>query len=267
MPVRPDPVTPRGALSFGALMRNERERRKISIASIAETTKILGALLEGLERDDLSRWPAGFYRRAFMRAYASAVGLDPERTVKEFLEAFPDPEAAPGASGTSSTASDPHHASTTQPASGTDLRMSLAGIRVGAPRPGIWFSAGSLVPGFRLRCLAAAVDWFVLSVMGLALYAVLGSFWAPLCGAAALYYSGSILLLGNTPGVCLFAEAWNSRMTRTRRRASTTRRGFADLLAPVRDRFFAALTGTPTTRRHEPGASLQDHEDPGFSHS
>jgi hypothetical protein len=266
MPVRSDPATPRGALSFGARMRHERERRKISIASIAETTKILGALLEGLERNDLSRWPTGFYRRAFMRAYASAIGLDPDTTVKEFLEAFPDPEAVAGAPGASSTASDRHHALPGEPASGMDLRMSLAGIRVGAPRPGTWFSAGSLVPGVRLRCLAAAVDLFVLSVMGVALYAVIGSFWAPVCGAAALYYSGSILLLGNTPGVCLFAEAWNSRMTPKTRRGRPTRRGFGELLAPVRDRLFAAITGTPTTRRIEPGSSLQDHEDPGFSH-
>jgi cytoskeletal protein RodZ len=81
--------------SFGARMRYERERRNISIASIAEATKILGALLEGLERDDVSRWPTGFYRRAFMRAYAGAIGLDPDVTVQEFLEHFPDPDAAP----------------------------------------------------------------------------------------------------------------------------------------------------------------------------
>ena len=63
-------VSDSSSLSFGARLRYERERRKISIASIAENTKILGALLEGVERDDVSRWPTGFYRRAFMRAYA-----------------------------------------------------------------------------------------------------------------------------------------------------------------------------------------------------
>jgi hypothetical protein len=57
-----------------------------------------------------------------------------------------------------------------------------------------------------LRLFAAAVDLFVLSVMGLALFVVLGMFWAPMCLATAAYYSVSILLLGNTPGVCLFAD-------------------------------------------------------------
>jgi hypothetical protein len=65
---------------------------------------------------------------------------------------------------------------------------------------------GRLVNGASLRCFAAAVDLFVLSVMGLALYVVLGMFWAPMCLATAAYYSVSILLLGNTPGVCLFAD-------------------------------------------------------------
>ena len=56
--------------SLGARLRAERLRRNVSIASIAESTKILGALLEGLEHDDVSRWPSGLYRRAFIRAYA-----------------------------------------------------------------------------------------------------------------------------------------------------------------------------------------------------
>jgi hypothetical protein len=52
---------------------------------------------------------------------------------------------------------------------------------------------------------AVALDAFVLSVIGLSLFVVLGVFWAPLSVAVAAYYFGSILILGNTPGVCLFA--------------------------------------------------------------
>jgi Helix-turn-helix domain len=237
MSVRPEPVLPRTvALSFGARMRHERERRKVSIASIAETTKILGALLEGLEHDDVSRWPTGLYRRSFMRAYASAVGLDPETTVKEFLLAFPDPDAARALPAARRGAAEPwvSSASTVEAGVPTDLRMSLATIRVAAPRPGVWFTPGTLIQGFPARALAAAVDWFVLSVLGLAAYALVGSFWAPLCGAAALYYGGSILLLGNTPGVCLFADGRNTRPTR--RTPSTRRRTLEQLLSTLRDR-------------------------------
>jgi hypothetical protein len=47
--------------------------------------------LEGLERDDLSNWPAGIFRRSFIRAYAKAIGLEPETVVREFLDLYPDP--------------------------------------------------------------------------------------------------------------------------------------------------------------------------------
>jgi transcriptional regulator with XRE-family HTH domain len=185
--------TPRDltAMSFGARMRNERERRKISIAAIADNTKILGALLEGLENDDVSRWPTGFYRRAFLRAYAKAIGVDVESTLKEFCERFPDPEEK-----------------VLTPAKPAPMRegSGQTAVRVATPPAGAWFAEGPLVKGVSLRFLAAGVDLFVLAVMGVTLFAVLGMFWAPMCLATAAYYSVSILLLGNTPGVCLFAD-------------------------------------------------------------
>jgi transcriptional regulator with XRE-family HTH domain len=79
---------------FGARLRAERERRKISLDSIAATSKVSISLFKALERGDVSRWPSGIYRRAFVRAYASAIGLDPEETLREFLEHFPDPDSA-----------------------------------------------------------------------------------------------------------------------------------------------------------------------------
>ena len=78
-------------------MRQERERRQISLASIAENTKISRSLLAALERDDVSRWPTGIFRRSFVRSYATAIGLDPEQVVKQFLERFPDPSDVPPA--------------------------------------------------------------------------------------------------------------------------------------------------------------------------
>jgi transcriptional regulator with XRE-family HTH domain len=180
------------SMSFGARMRHVREQKQISIAEIAESTKILGALLEGLENEDVSRWPTGFYRRAFIRAYASAIGLDADATLKEFQERFPDPE-------------DKAALAVDKPATKPEAARA-ATLRFTTPPAGAWFAEGALVRGVGLRCFAAAVDLFVLSVMGLALFAVLGMFWAPMCLATAAYYSVSILLLGNTPGVCLFAD-------------------------------------------------------------
>jgi transcriptional regulator with XRE-family HTH domain len=77
--------------TFGARLRRRREERGVALLTIAQQTKIKASLLEGLEKDDLSQWPSSVYRRAFVRAYARAVDLDPEVVVQEFLQAHPDP--------------------------------------------------------------------------------------------------------------------------------------------------------------------------------
>lgn len=81
-------------LTFGARLRSQRESQHLALADIAEETKIKLALLEGLERDDLSRWPGGLFRRAYVRTYAQKIGLNPEHAVREFIEQYPDPVEA-----------------------------------------------------------------------------------------------------------------------------------------------------------------------------
>src|SRR5262249_16440216 len=83
------------APAFGPRLRQERERRQISLTSIAENTKISRSLLEALERDDVSRWPHGIFSRAFVRSYAEAIGLNPDYVVREFTERFAEPGASP----------------------------------------------------------------------------------------------------------------------------------------------------------------------------
>ena len=76
--------------TLGDRLRRQRERKQIALRTISEETKINVALLEALERDDVSRWPNGIFRRAFVRAYARAVGLDCDTVVQEFLAVHPD---------------------------------------------------------------------------------------------------------------------------------------------------------------------------------
>jgi cytoskeletal protein RodZ len=77
---------------FGGKLRLARERRGISLRQIAASTKISIAVLEALERNDISKLPGGIFSRGFVRSYAIEVGLDPDATVHEFLEKF---QAAP----------------------------------------------------------------------------------------------------------------------------------------------------------------------------
>lgn len=77
--------------SFGARLRQRREERQIALTSIADETKIKLSLLEGLERDDVSHWPSGIFRKAYLRTYAHMIGLDPDEALREFLELYPEP--------------------------------------------------------------------------------------------------------------------------------------------------------------------------------
>jgi transcriptional regulator with XRE-family HTH domain len=175
--------------SFGSRLRHHRERRQISLAEIAARTKIKASLFEALERDDISQWPAGIFGRSFMRAYAVAIGLEPEQMVREFLEQFPDADTG------QATASVPAEPGAVSPPT---LRLTLA--ETGRP-----FTAGPFLRSTRQRCSAVAWDLGLLLAIALTVFVVADRFWMPLGITSLCYYLGGIALLGNTPGVCLFA--------------------------------------------------------------
>lgn len=75
--------------TFVTRLRRHRQRNQISLDEIALETRVKRDLLEALENNNLTDWPRGLYARAWVRAYASAVGLDPIDTVDEFCRLFP----------------------------------------------------------------------------------------------------------------------------------------------------------------------------------
>lgn len=79
----------RADLDFGLRMKRAREAQGISLRQIADTTKLSVRALEALERSDISLLPGGIFSRAFVRAYAAEIGIDPEQTVREFITQFP----------------------------------------------------------------------------------------------------------------------------------------------------------------------------------
>lgn len=76
--------------AFVTRLRRNRERNRMSLEDLARETNIRPDLLDALEQNDLSQWPKGLYARAWIRAYATAVGLDPEEVVDEFCRLFPE---------------------------------------------------------------------------------------------------------------------------------------------------------------------------------
>jgi transcriptional regulator with XRE-family HTH domain len=82
-----DTLTPQTA--FVTRLRRYRQQAGISLEEIAAQTRVRSELFAAFENNDLAAWPKGVYARAWIRAYASAVGLDPIDTVNEFCRLFP----------------------------------------------------------------------------------------------------------------------------------------------------------------------------------
>jgi transcriptional regulator with XRE-family HTH domain len=205
-------ASPASTESLCVRLRRERERRHIALSSISANTKISVGLFESLERGDVSRWPSGIYRRSFIRAYAHAIGLDPDATAREFLEEFPDPldpldppaAVDPAAATPAIVPAAPSAVAPAQPLA-VPAAVPVARLRVRVADTGRRFVPGRLLTEMRQRALAAACDGGVVLAMALCGFIVFEKFWLPLGVAMLAYYLGGILVLGNTPGVCLLA--------------------------------------------------------------
>ncbi|MEP7309912.1 MAG: RodZ domain-containing protein [Acidobacteriota bacterium] len=81
---------------LGQKLREARERKGVSLRQIANSTKIAVAVLDGLERNDISKLPGGIFGRAFVRSFATEVGLDPEAAIQEFITQFRDDSVTVG---------------------------------------------------------------------------------------------------------------------------------------------------------------------------
>jgi transcriptional regulator with XRE-family HTH domain len=76
--------------AFGLRLKRQREDRGVTLQAIAESTKIKQSLLAALERGEVSQWPQGLFRRAYIRDYASAIGLPAQSIIAEFARLFPE---------------------------------------------------------------------------------------------------------------------------------------------------------------------------------
>ena len=76
--------------SFGEKLKQEREKRKITLEQISASTKIGTRMLQALEEDKFNQLPGGIFNKGFVRAYSRAVGLDEDQAVADYLEASGD---------------------------------------------------------------------------------------------------------------------------------------------------------------------------------
>jgi len=77
---------------IGAMLRSNRELRKLDLDFVAEQLKIRRDYLSAMEEDRFDLLPKGMYRRSFLRAYANFLRLDPDHILKLFDEQYKEEE-------------------------------------------------------------------------------------------------------------------------------------------------------------------------------
>src|SRR3954451_15190129 len=78
----------------GETLRRERLKRNLDLDQISQQLKISRRLLDAIEADQYERLPGGVFARAFVRQYASLLGLDAEELAAQVQHAV-EPPAAP----------------------------------------------------------------------------------------------------------------------------------------------------------------------------
>jgi transcriptional regulator with XRE-family HTH domain len=209
-----DPTT------LGTWLRRERERRGVTLSQISDQTKLSVTILAGLEADDLSRWPGGIFRRAYSRAYATAVGLDPDVIVRRVEEAHP---VADG--------------------DATEVPMATSGVQ--PMQRGQPVAATGRPFSRRTRVLAVSLDLLVAGALGFG-FAAAGSrlLWPVL--AIAAYHALGLLLAGRSPMLAL--------LTDTATAAVVVPAPASEALPPPRIERTQGSTARPNARGHRQAA-------------
>lgn len=191
--------------SFGRRLRDERERRGITLETIAASTRINASFLAALERGDVSTWPSGgIFRRAFVREYATAIGVSPEPIVAEFARLFPDPDTAEN---------------TDIPEPTSDLRMSLA------------IDGRGVTPAQVIRAMVALLEACLIVAMARAAARVAGADVWTVCAIMALtYYPLATAWLGRSPALWCVQSGFHSLRKPARRVDATDTREMLHLV-------------------------------------
>ena len=75
---------------FGNSFRSARESRGLTIAEIAQETRISSRFLRAIEAEAFEELPGGVSSRSFIRTYASEVGLDADAMAEAYAALSPD---------------------------------------------------------------------------------------------------------------------------------------------------------------------------------
>ena len=69
---------------FGRYLQAFRHAKGISLAQVTQLTRITQANLRHIENEEIDMLPAGIFVKGFLRAFAEAVGADPQEAVRRY---------------------------------------------------------------------------------------------------------------------------------------------------------------------------------------
>lgn len=88
-----DPSVASHPKTVGERLRAAREARGLSLTELAERTKVRRAYLQAIEESRIEALPSRPFAIGYVRAYAEALGLDPDALVVRFRAESPEPDA------------------------------------------------------------------------------------------------------------------------------------------------------------------------------
>ena len=89
-PEAASPPADRPAPESGADLREERQRLRLALETIAEKTKIRRAYLQAIEEERFGELPAAVFVRGFLREYARCLGLPGEDVARNYMKRYRD---------------------------------------------------------------------------------------------------------------------------------------------------------------------------------
>jgi transcriptional regulator with XRE-family HTH domain len=176
--------------AFGPNLRRLRLRAGISIEELSSRTNVSPELWEAMEHNDFSRWPSGVAARAYVRDYATIVGIDPDETIDEFCRVAPaaDRRREPLLRGAAGIL---RHDLAWEDHLPPDIKADRRAAR-SAPKDG--FDRQTL------RAVASLSDLLIVTaVASVSALTMRANFWTTVGVVALLYHAVSTALLGSAP--------------------------------------------------------------------
>lgn len=166
-----------------AELRKNRMAQGLSLTEISRRTRIGVTHLRHIEEGNFKSLPPGFYARAFVRAYAEAIGVDADIVLGELAELLPATQAA------SAPVPDSSPAGMASPRSDAadlipDARMQVlkqlldrhnAAVSAAPSMPAVSRATGMAPRGLR-RFLAASIDGLLLASIYLGVLVLTAAF-------------------------------------------------------------------------------------------